>query len=1014
MNLPDEQARERALDTTRSFIVQAPAGAGKTELLMQRYLALLARVRRPESILAITFTRKAAGEMRRRVLEALERAAGPRPDKPHEQRTWELAVKVRERDKQLGWQVAAYPHRLQIRTIDSFCAALVRRMPWLSRLGAPPEIVEDPDRIYRAAARTTVQLVESPDHGRPIARLLLHLDNDTAALERMLADMLARRDQWLRHLHAERASLEASLQAVLRLYEHRHTDLPDLPDRLQDEQWEIIAAIFQALKLAVARLRLEFQSRRQADYIEVALGALQALGSESEPTDLMLALDCRLEHILMDEFQDTSLTQFRLLELLTAGWSEGDGRTLFLVGDPMQSIYRFREAEVGLFLKAAREGLGPVRLEPLSLTVNFRSNKTLVEWFNQVFPLVLPPTDDIATGAVRFSPSQPRPDAPEPAAVVVHPLIGKNTWDEEAALVARTVRQIQERDPQASVAVLVRARTHLPAILRALREAGLPYRAVEIESLADVPVVQDLLALTRALLHLADRVAWLALLRGPWCGLTLAELESLFAADHESTVWEIIPDPARTASLSPDTRTRLDRLRAVLQTCFEHRRRSLREWVESAWLALGGPACIRQPADLDNAEAYFQLLEALDDGGGLSLDQLKQRLDSLWALPDPDAPQHLQVMTIHKAKGLEFDAVIVPALGRRPRYEPTPLLNWVELPRENAGSHLLVAPPPGKTARNDPLGELVKFLIRQKDEHETGRLLYVAATRARRELHLIGHAWLSKTKSGVQLKVEKRSLLNHLWPAVEAIFQSAAAKVTPRQEVAVPAPPRLELRRLPADWRRPEPPPGLGLTLEPLPDEPEAAEKPVSYLWVGQTLRHVGTVVHGMLHRIGRDGLEHWDRTAVAALRHLYVTRLRELGVPDDELDGAVAKVERALIAALEDPRGRWILSSTHAEAENELDLTGWVNGRLRRVRLDRTFVDASGIRWIIDYKTGVHEGGSPEQFLDNELERYRPQLEIYAALMQRIDSRPIRLGLYFPLMQGWREFGAPVRRAAP
>ena len=1014
MNLPDQQARERALDTARSFIVQAPAGAGKTELLMQRYLALLARVRRPESILAITFTRKAAGEMRRRVLEALDRAAGPPPAKPHERRTWELAVKARERDQKLGWQIVACPHRLQIRTIDSFCAALVRRMPWLSRLGAPPEIVEDPEEIYRAAARATLQLLESADHGQPIARLLLHLDNDTSALERMLADMLARRDQWLRHLDADRAGLDASLQAVLRLYGHRLTELHTLPDRLEDEQWEIIAAIFQALKLALAQLRLEFRSRRQADYIEVALGALQALGSESEPTDLMLALDCRLEHILVDEFQDTSLTQFRLLELLTAGWSEGDGRTLFLVGDPMQSIYRFREAEVGLFLKAARDGLGPVRLEPLSLTVNFRSNKKLVEWLNQVFPNVFPPTDDIATGAIRFSPSQPRPDAPESATVLVHPLIGKNTWDQEAELVARTVRQIHESDPQATVAVLVRARTHLPAILHALRQAGLRYRAIEIESLADVPVVQDLLALTRALLHLADRVAWLALLRGPWCGLTLADLHTLFADDHESTVWEIISNPSRAASLNPDARARLDRLRATLQTCFEHRRRSLREWVESAWLALGGPACIRQPADLDNAEAYFELLEALDDGGDLSLDQLQERLDSLWALPDPDAPEHLQVMTIHKAKGLEFDGVIVPALGRRPRYELTPLLNWVELPGENSGSHLLVAPPPPRTARHDLLGELVKFLLRQRDEHESARLLYVAATRARRELHLIGHAWLHQTKSGVELKIEKRSLLNHLWPAVKAEFEHAAAQVTMRQEVAASAPPRLELRRLPANWQPPAPPESLVIAPESLPAESEVPDEAVTYVWVGETLRHVGTVVHAMLHRIAREGLSQWNPARVASLRNLYATRLRELGVPDDELDGAVAKVERALVATLEDPRGRWILSSAHAEAENELDLTGWVHGRLRRVRLDRTFVDAHGIRWIIDYKTGVHEGGSPEQFLDNERERYRAQMEIYAALMELMDRRPIRLGLYFPLMQGWREWGAPARRAAP
>ncbi len=103
------------------------------------------------------------------------------------------------------------------------------------------------------------------------------------------------------------------------------------------------------------------------------------------PEDLALALGQRIRHILVDEFQDTSYTQFELLEKLTAGWEPGDGRTLFLVGDPMQSIYRFRQADVSLFLKARLEGIGAIRLEPLTLSVNFRSRPEIVEWVNRTF-----------------------------------------------------------------------------------------------------------------------------------------------------------------------------------------------------------------------------------------------------------------------------------------------------------------------------------------------------------------------------------------------------------------------------------------------------------------------------------------------------------------------------------------------------------------------------------------------------------------------------------------------------
>ncbi|MGC8794019.1 MAG: UvrD-helicase domain-containing protein [Bryobacteraceae bacterium] len=1073
--LPDQAARDRALDLTRSFIVQAPAGSGKTELLMQRYLASLATVRQPEAILAITFTRKAAAEMRRRILEALDHAAGPPPQPPHERRTWELARKARQRDRRLGWQLSLYPHRLQVRTFDSLCAALVRRMPWLSRLGASPTIVQDAHELYLAAARATVRLVESPEHGQPLARLLLHLDNDVAKLEEMLVGMLARRDQWMRHLAASRSELDAALARVIRAHLERlrqasesslrapYTLPASEPECLQDwkhiasllltkkdewqkrpgpqapplepserlrdllaqtrrlpapryddSQWELARAVFQALELALANLRMEFRARRQADYIEVALGAIQALGSGEQPTDLMLALDCRLEHILVDEFQDTSLTQFRLLELLTAGWNEGDGRTLFLVGDPMQSIYRFREAEVGLFLKAAREGLGSVRLEPLRLEVNFRSEARLVEWFNRAFQLLLPAADDIATGAVRFSPSQPRPDAPHLGIVRIHPFIGPHLDAAEAQRVVEIVRDIQRRDPAASIAILVRARNHLPVILRALRNAGLRYRAVEIESLAEIPIVQDLLALTRALLHHADRVAWLALLRGPWCGLTLAELHTLFSSDHESTVWEVISDPGRTAVLKPEALVRLERFRQAMAPSLEHRRRSLRDWVESAWLALGGPACTAGPADLDNAEAFLRLLDQLDDGGDVALDQLEDSVSALWALPDPEAPENLQVMTIHKAKGLEFDAVILPALGRRPKSDPRRLLDWLELPAHDSGSDLLLAPPPPKGATTGPLADFLKFIEKQKSEHEAGRLLYVAATRARRELHLLGHAVVSGSEEDHKVSPDSRSLLRHLWPVVHKEFERAAAGVTAQETTPPATPPRLELRRLPAAWQRPEPPPALAVAVPLEAGELEPEEEPVSYLWVGQTLRHVGAVVHAILHRIAREGLARWDPARVLSLRHLYATLLRELGVPETELEQAIGRVVHALTATLTDPRGRWILDESHQQAENELDLTGWISGRLRRVRLDRTFVDASGIRWIIDYKTGLHEGAGLDRFLDRELERYRAQMETYAALFQQLDARPIRLGLYFPLVQGWREWGAPFRRGAP
>jgi len=191
------------------------------------------------------------------------------------------------------------------------------------------------------------------------------------------------------------------------------------------EQWRLIDALGSLLPLAVAQLQLVFRAHGTADFVQVLLAANQALGEPDEPTDLTLALDHRVRHLLIDEFQDTSLTQYELLLRLTAGWQPDDGRTLFAVGDPMQSIYRFREAEVGLFLHASRVGIGNVRLEPLALTRNFRSQSSLVEWVNRVFPQVLPARDDpVAGGAIPFSASISARPALAGDAVSLHGVTG--------------------------------------------------------------------------------------------------------------------------------------------------------------------------------------------------------------------------------------------------------------------------------------------------------------------------------------------------------------------------------------------------------------------------------------------------------------------------------------------------------------------------------------------------------------------------------------------------------------
>ncbi len=977
----DHVERTRALDPTRSFIVQAPAGSGKTELLIRRYLALLPRVDKPEEILAITFTKKAAAEMRKRVLKELPDAAG-------------------------------MAHRIRIMTIDAFCASLTRQMPVVAKFGAQPEIDTEPDALYQEAAERALAA-----YGPAVERLLAHLDNDVARAAGLLAQMLKRRDQWLRKTGAAptRAELEAVLAAERdRLLAHARAYFPDAsaelaaelltktltwrkrvaraqqfegneparaalaallampPARYSEAQWDALSAIVDLLAPALQQLLAVFAERGRVDFTEVAHGALLALGTPDEPTDLLLSMDVRIRHILVDEFQDTSTSQWQLLERLTAGWEAGDGRTLFAVGDPMQSVYRFRDAEVGLFLHARRAGLPNVALDALTLSTNFRSQAGIVDWVNAFFAPALPAEEDEATGAVPYSPSS----ANDPA------LLGDaacwHVFTERADEARRVVELV--RKAEGKTAILVRTRSHLDEIVPALKAAGLRFRAVDIEQLGERQVVQDLYALTRALMHPADRVAWLAILRAPWCGMDLPALSAHFEGKSE-TVWELMQDVPELA-----------RIRDILRPALEGRLRgTLRDAVESTWLALGGPACVREATELEDAEAYLDELERLEEAGTVpELSLLEERLDALYARPDVDAGEDaVEVMTIHKAKGLEFDTVIVPGLDRAPFGGDKPLFAWKAL----AGDQLLLAPIDETGGGKDPIYQYVREREKESEDIEAGRLFYVAATRAKQRLHLT--ACVKLDDEGVPRAPRKRTLLA-LAPAVPAPEPSPLAPPAGRGAGGEGQ----ALHRLPRDFTFPPAPPPVAITAPP---DASTESEQIEFSWVGETARHVGTVVHRWLQRIAEDELRGWDEKRVESLRPRVARELERRGVPPAELEGAVALVVRSLTNSITDERGRWILGP-HTEARSEYRVRAAGEGGVRTYVMDRVFTTMEGERWLVDYKTSRHQGGDLEMFLQRERKRYAPQLDQY-----RASTRCTGVGLYFPLLRAWLDYSRDI-----
>jgi ATP-dependent helicase/nuclease subunit A len=1106
----DRDARLDAVQPHRSVIVQAPAGSGKTTLLVERYLALLAVAEAPEEILAITFTRKAAAEMKHRVLRYLDPAF--ESAEPHEQ---DAVAKARAVGAKVAeWGLRENPQRLLIRTIDSFNHYLARTMPVASALGPVPAPADHTRALYRKAARQVLALADGTD---PLARhlecLLDWRDHRSQDIENLLAGLLARREQWQRALFVtggvEREHLEAVLEElVCSQLERAAADLdqaldtsgfgrdelfellcfaagiltrdgrvsptccfadadalPDgtaeslprwagmvealltrqgkprkkvtiangfppqtaekerfqtlldsiadndrlaaaldtargLPDpRYSDGEWAVLDALVHVLERAAAELQLVFARTGHTDFTGLAGAALRGLGDEEAGyTDLGLYLDHRIRHILVDEFQDTNWGQLRLLEKLTAGW-QSDDRTLFLVGDPMQSIYRFREADVGLFIRTRDFGIGALRPESRRLSRNFRSRSEIVEWVNDKLGPVFPTTENISAGAVAYAASEAGRSAGGRVQILAH---GSHACEAEA-LAELIAERIAANATNAGfkAAIIVRARGHLRNILPALNRRAIRYRAVKLDPLTSRPVVQDLLALTRAILHPTDTAALLAVLRSPVCGLTLADLYAL-AGDGRVAV-----EPGALARLDADARERAGRVFAVLADAQRHwRRRPLRDLVEGAWQRLGGPACCEHPASgAKDTVAYLHALDQAEGDGQLDdWNDFREMLDGQFTEGDPASDDvKLEILTMHGAKGLEWDLVVLPGLDRRSGGNDGSLLHWLpftgerggERGDERGGEQVLLAPL--RAADEDTDSPLVQLIaneqkIRAGFEHQ--RLLYVATTRAKE--HLVLSACLQPRDDGT-IRPTSGSLLADLWPTCEvdfcAAFGSAPTTVNGATDAPASAPPAQALRRVAAGW---QPPIGERFDWKPaLPARDRQID--VAFNWAGVAARRAGTVLHRLLEHVGRSGIENLDDQQRQRLIGRIPALLRALGSREDGLDSTIDVIRAAFEQTLDSDTGRWLLSNRHAEAACELPLAGVLDGQLVNAVVDRTFVDADGVRWIIDYKSGYHAGSDLDAFFDQEGERYRVQLDTYRRLFEQLGATRVKTALYLP-----------------
>ncbi|MDR3723770.1 MAG: UvrD-helicase domain-containing protein [Terracidiphilus sp.] len=1199
---PDQSQRIAALDVTHSVLVQAPAGSGKTSLLTQRFLALLGEVDDPSQIVAITFTRAAAAEMRARILKEIEGAVhSEAPEDEDPLSTAALARRALARSHERGWNLLDQPTQLRISTIDSFCRDLALQQPLVSGLGGSLEISGQPQVLYRRAARQTLmELDRAPARLREaVETLLLWRDNNWAEMEQQPAGMLEVRDRWMRDFVLDRdpdldalrerlerpfvhatAAAAQRLSTLLRLAPNteeeilhlarfaceqtggeQHSNLaqaaelpaapfnstlaiadaqsvyeelanflltkeggfrrainknlgfpadrkrekqqmtellaslatvPGLaetldavralpPVRYTDDEWRIVRAAFTLLSYAAAQLRVVFAEEGACDFTEIAQMALTVLkGEQGLPGESTLSFVEGIRHLLIDEFQDTSRRQHELIANIVAAWPDMEARTCFVVGDPMQSIYFFRDAEAELFARVRDIGLElpgaePLGFHSLQLRSNFRTAPALVNRLNAAFGAIF--SEDDGSG-IRFEQASPArsesadaiqfgPKAELHLAFVPTLPRFSSAEDgekkklerarEEAAasqlgelvqLIAlhqeRIARLLEEQADAAErkkyrVAVLGRTRRALAPIAEALRKAQIPFRAVELENLQERPEIVDALALARAWMNPQDRVAWLGVLRAPWCGLSLADLHMLASADDPQLM--VRPVPAllaeRIGLLSNEGQQAAQRV----LNAFDAAAARSAHFPESTagttlaqlWSSLGGPLCV-DATGRANLELLWQTLDALKEGEqDLLGPALDAALSKLTAQPNPTIDEQcgVQLMTIHKSKGLEFEVVIVPELQAGSGRQEIEMLSWLERGVDDPDAveeptEFLIAPLQAKGDERGTAKGWVDGLRREREQQEMRRLLYVAATRAREELHLFARPAFNADREGtLTLTPPSRSLLKTAWPGfgaeIEERFAAWQASQHPDMEedtaeedliLSLAAsgstlPARSPMLRLPAEAFDALP------ALQRLPEPTGAVETSALYERHegGLRSRALGTAVHSFFEELARlrEHLE-WDETR-AALTHTaprIAATIRSTGLSRTQAESLANEALQIALDASATREGDWILSP-HPGAASEERWTGLLAGAMRTVQVDRLFragaepfSEGEDTWWIVDYKTAHPDDLAPETALAKLRPRFAAQLAAYAQVLRNLKGKDveIRAALYYPQLK--------------
>ena len=1046
----DHQVRKKALGQG-SFIVQAPAGSGKTSLLVKRFLNRLLEVKSPKEVLALTFTNKAAAEMAQRLKEALE-------GKSKDNEIKKIVEKISKHALKNKWD-EGYIDTLMVMTIDKLALRLIKQTPILSSSGVNFLTDEDPDDLYRETIRETITS-NAENH-----LLFKYFDYDYHKLTEQLLALISKRDQWLPIVSGLLRSDDKNIEEIYGTYytnelniwveekikpNFTNEDLKELEiivsyladnknidrkDKLRSsinyEFWfyirdliltksgkqirkkidtssgfpatnvgkEIKERLLKLIKLKnnkfnilidffnvtyhknivdiyplitpfclllidmVTRLNEKFKERRIIDFTQIMGNAVEAL----RDTHLPLILDQNISHILVDEFQDTNESQLIFIELLTQNFAGNPDKSFFAVGDPMQSIYRFRKAEVEIFSRVQKSGISDLKLTSLFLKVNFRSNKNIIDWLNNSFSKAFPLIDDSDEGSVPYSSCESSNNNLEGGMELIALTCDTKSktaqYEAEALYVLNLIKDTRKSNPDASIAVLTRSKAHLNELITLInkKDSSIPIDAIEMSKILSNQTFQDILCLTKALFDFSDRTNWIAALKSPWCGLSINDLVLLFEKDHKSLVWELINNIDNTSRLDKNSARRLRSFVEVIRENIQYRGRiSHRYFVEGIWRQLNGEESMVDSNDIQNIDLFLELLEEASEILSIDFIKLERLIENKFISKTSIQKNSIKFLTIQRSKGLEFDHVIIPNLNKRTRNEESDLVLYDKstLSIKNPGS-------------DKNLHSYHAYKERKRLDNEKIRLLYVAMTRAKNKCYLIG----TVKKEGDLVIPNSGTFMNILWPFFSDKFTEIA---TPEDENSfekfIP-----KLRRLNDNFYSGDKRYKRSIDTEEL-----------SFCYPNMSTdiqRFTGNIVHKYLEIIVKKQLD-IDKILCNKLDY---TESLYLGKNFKKKDIKIGLnlVKKSLEMLKKTSDGRWILNRYLAD-NSEVSYLLESNNTTTQHIPDRSFIE-NDIQWIIDYKTPF----SPIKNLAAEAKKHLPQLRSYETIFKE-NKRVIQKAIYF------------------